>query len=97
MLSEYKQGTFQAIEREFNRRGESPLRQAAIALAGEPYSSTVWWGIAAMFATLVCLGAGSAGVAAACGTASLIAMARELRSWPRPTPGCCDDRSRGLT
>ena len=89
MLSEYEQETFKAIERELNRSDESP---SAIASAAEPYSSTVWWGIAAMFATLVCLGAGSTGAAAACGTASFVAMARELGSWPRP--GRYDNRSR---
>ena len=94
MLSEYEQETFKAIERGFNRSGESPIRQTAIASATESFSSTVWWGIAAMFATLVCLGAGSTGAAAACGTASFVAMARELGSWSRPRPGRCDDRSR---
>ena len=95
MLSEYEQETFKAIERELNRSDESPSRQPAIASAAEPYSSTAWWGIAAMLATLMCLGAGSTGAAAACGTASLVAMARELGSWPRPTPGPCDELSRG--
>lgn len=94
MLSEYEQETFKAIERELNRSDESPSRQPAIASAAEPCSSTAWWGIAAMFATVMCLGAGSTGAAAACGTASFVAVARELRSWPRPKSGRCDDRSR---
>jgi hypothetical protein len=95
MLSEYEQETFKAIERELDRSSESPSRQPAIASAAEACSSTVWWGIAAMFATLMCLGAGSTGAATACGTASLVAMARELASWPKPTPRRCGDGSRG--
>lgn len=85
MLSAYEQETLKAIERELSPSDGEP-RSAALSSA-EPYSAMVWWGIAAMFATLVSLGAGSTGAAAACGTASVVAVAREFGSWPRPTPG----------